>query len=662
MAVFREPRRLSDGFVTLDGGMDSGKSAVLINPNQSAFSVNVTHRHGFPQTRPGFVYRALTYENTEEETWFTTKNVQAAKVYSPFTGLPSIIALIGGRLWRVDVEAYTVIEITPSETTTTTANFIVPAVGADVTISVASNSRIFVGYPVKINQKIYTVQSKSLLTLTIRNVNDTPTDTVTSGSTVNYLIPSPETIEVAHMEQAEEFMVIQDGQSYPIFYNGAVATIGNKVGDLPVGTVLTYGLGRIWVAKGREFAAGDIVNGDEILGRANVLKFTENTYLAEGGAFALPMQSGSVTGMIFTANLDASLGQGELLIGSARGIASVNVPPDRDTWKNLQYPVQRISALEYGPLSHESMVLVNSDVFYRARDGIRSFVIARRDFGTWGNTPISKEMARVLDLDSQGLLNFVSAVNFDNRYLITVSPVKVTNGCYFKGLVALDFDLISSMGRKAPPAYDGLWTGINPTKILKGEFEGEDRCFVFHRNDDEENELWEISKTERFDTTPEGERRIKSFIETRSFNFETVNQIKKLQTADVFFDNVVGEVDFDVKFRPDQYPVWTDWASWSEEAIYKKCPTTGCLTLGNYQPQFRPRMRLPQPSDACEESTGRPLRFGYEFQGRIQWTGFARLKTFVMYADITDEEPFGECRLDGTAKTIDSCPIDPYEL
>src|SRR4029079_13150679 len=86
-----------------------------------------------------------------------------------------------------------------------------------------------------------------------------------------------------------------------------------------------------------------------------------------------------------------------------------NLPTNRDLWSTITTPIQTIALSGFGPLNQNSVQVVNTDVFYRAQDGLRSFVMARRDFFTWGNVPISREMTRVLKPETKSLRRFASA-------------------------------------------------------------------------------------------------------------------------------------------------------------------------------------------------------------------------------------------------------------
>jgi len=290
--------------------------------------------------------------------------------------------------------------------------------------------------------------------------------------------PSSSTMPQVWMQQAENYLVVQDGQSRPFIFDGST-TRRAEDDEVPVGSgPMAYGMLRLWVAMGKSYVAGDVAGGP-----TGVLKFTENDYIAEGGEFSLPMSAGNITAMQFTATPNTALGQGELLIFTPDAVFSNTAPVDRDAWKNLVQPIQTITLINNGAQSQNSTALVNGDVFMRSRDGIRSVIQAVRYFQQWGNTPLSNELSRVLPKDDPTLLKYVSAVEFDNRLLMTCQPVPLTNGCYFTGIASLDFEPITSMGEKQPPAYDGVWTGRQVYQLVKGRFGGVERCFAFCRSE-----------------------------------------------------------------------------------------------------------------------------------------------------------------------------------
>ena len=146
-----------------------------------------------------------------------------------------------------------------------------------------------------------------------------------------------------------------------------------------------------------------------------------------------------------------------------------------------------VSLDRFGAMSQFSIQPINGDLFYRSPDGIRSFILARREFGTWGNVPISRELSRVMD-DDKSMLHFTSSTLFDNRFLFTVGVIRDRTGAYFQGIGVLDFDLLSSMGQKAAPVYDGIWTGLRVTRLLTGDVRGNTKCLAFAVDEDGGNQ------------------------------------------------------------------------------------------------------------------------------------------------------------------------------
>ena len=250
--------------------------------------------------------------------------------------------------------------------------------------------------------------------------------------------------------------------------------------------------------------------------------------------------------------------------------------------------------------------------------GVRSFIIARRSFNDWGNTPTSNGILYIAGNDQTNLLWASSAVVLDNRLLMTGQPRYNAEGVIHKALMVLDFDLITSLRKKFPPAWAGIWTGLNVLQVVKTENAYGDRCFSIARGSDDTIQIWEITKSDKFDNNiTDGKKEIEWMVQTRAYNFEVPFGLKRLDSGDLFIDQLEGDVSFNVTYRPDQYPGWIEWTDFSECAT-----TTQCLDLcplTNFKPQYRPKMRFPTPSDApCNETISTPARNLYEVQGIVR--------------------------------------------
>ena len=564
-----ERKRLPDGFDTLLLGVNEGLSASLLPRNQAARLTNVTVRGGYATCRPSFVKFPLQFQDQEQTDWWKQHNVQGRGVYRSPVGVPSLIYSVGGRIFKVDVNKP-------------------------------------------------------------RNTNVIELTPVGDWNPSNR--PHAWMLQLGNTK----YFVIQDGQSIPLIYDGATcrrASLGFPQYEVPVGTAMAYGLGRLAVVRPhrKSYVIGDIVNGG-----TEVIQFTEDNYLNEGGDITVPID-GEINALAITSQIDRSVGQGELVAFTQYGAASARIGELRTTWKDIQF--QYVALIGSGATSHNSVTLVNGDLFFRAPEGFRSVAMTRSEFqGAWGRTPISREVNLTLSYDTDHLLGFCESALFDNRLLMLCNQTPLTNGCYHRGIIALDFDLISSMGAKAPPAYDGLWMGFNFTSIVSGDFNNGERCFVTHRNDDGENELWELQKegyldngVNRIQWAIEGPALIRSDIQNMS--------LKSLETGDISLDGIIGEVDWRVQFKSDQSPCFLDWADGRFCAKSKSCDA-GCEQVITYQPQYRTKIRFPQPPDTCSPSDNKPARLGYEFQTRYVFTGKATLNA-ARIAAIEQREDLG---------------------
>lgn len=388
------------------------------------------------------------------------------------------------------------------------------------------------------------------------------------------------------------------------------------------------------LANGKDFVAGDIVGGPSGTKALNfrdaVLNITENSFLVGGGNFTVPGNIGDIRAMIFTAQLDAALGQGPLMIFTPTHVFSCNAPVDRLTWQQLTNPILTESAIGNGGLGQDSTFAVNSDTTYRSTDGIRSLILSSQDFNTWVRTPISHEVQRVLSRDNQALLAFGQGTFFDNRTLMSASPISTPQGVYHQALIALNTDLLTTVREKKPPAYDGIWPGMNVMRLITNQFSSVERCYQFVYNTVLATlELWELmpesaSDVENQNALPiigdNGTQAIEWWFESPVL-FKEQNPanrtFKQLVNGEIMVDKLVGRVDFEAFWKPDQYPCWIPWFNWSE------CSTqnTGATT-DNTKPAFAPRMGLGSPSSTpCDPFTNRPLNQGYNFQVKFVITG-----------------------------------------
>jgi hypothetical protein len=315
---------------------------------------------------------------------------------------------------------------------------------------------------------------------------------------------------------------------------------------------------------------------------SDVLRFTETTFLNEGGALAPTGKIGRITALAFLPLQDTATGQGDLIAFCERGAVTFEVSAPRDQWKNT-VGFQRVLFDNIGSTS-DSILPVNGDLFFRSREGngIRTYRNARGESDGYGQTPVSAEIDPVLKQDTPWMLDGVTFASFDNRLLMTCLPRRFPRRAadqtqadqyaaepvptFYEGIAVLDFQSSSAGRGKSAAVFDGVWTGLRVMKLMQGLFDGDPRCFAicFHEDDTGRRvELWEITKNDEFDTPVEGKRRINAGIVTKAFNLGDQMSLKKLIRCDLWFDDLGGGLDYpfecELAYRPDDYPNFTTW-------------------------------------------------------------------------------------------------------
>ena len=530
--MITDKNRVYDGWFSLEGGVDAGRSPTLLEPNQCVSANNMVFRGGHPTVRPGFRKLTENFLNADhcytvagvdtedfvptQEAWRAYKHgfFQCAVGYSPHHGEDCLMAMVNGRLFKI-----------------------VPGVAE------AKVTEIVLPY---------------------RNT---------------YLR------QIAYMLQADKWLIVQDGQSKPILYDGATARRSkNDITDpekteVPVGTIMAYGMGRVCViVNDRDVAFGDLHGSHEGPDPSDsLILFTERNFLAGGFDAAIPFEHGKATGMVFFPQLDTSTGNGQLMVFSERGASSFFLSLPRELWQTSQFQIHALSTT--GLRGDKSVSVVNEDLWFRAEDGYRSYRQARSEATGWSHIPLSTNVKQFLNLDTPRLLKFGSAIYFDNRIIGTCTPHWNQMRRFHNGMVVVDFDIISAFGTKNRPAWDGHWSKMRICQLVTGNFNGITRAFIFGMEQQEDregntkmsNQLYEISLDDRDDWDGLVEWELVS----RGFDFSKLSQQGNSFTENELYDGDVWlERDYrmtcthlKIFYRPDNYPNGCPGASTSGYSV-----------------------------------------------------------------------------------------------
>ncbi len=221
-----KPPYLFDSVGPFSSGMNAGLLPSQLTRDQLAFASNVTVRGGYAQPRQP--NRRITLDWGGDGVLQERQQAgrfQGSGYYKADDGTGSLLASIGGRLFQFtpDDRTAAVREVTIAHNTLVTVGFAAPAPGAQVTIQVVSTVNLAANVPIKIGPYNYIIVSvDSPTVLTVENVDD-PGPLVAAGAVLQFWDVNPASRTQVWMWQAEKWMIVQDGQSVPIFFDGASA-------------------------------------------------------------------------------------------------------------------------------------------------------------------------------------------------------------------------------------------------------------------------------------------------------------------------------------------------------------------------------------------------------------------------------------------------------
>ena len=685
--MIADTERLIDGFRGLPAGMDGSKEPPQTPEDAVWYATNVTFRGGNgPATRPGFREIPSDYwrdpapgatdydqdlvDGATSRTRYINNVRGAAYVQGVFLyqdpreGNPTqMIVVADGKITALDFNDASCYLLNPTDGIsddvpvymTQAERFLIIQTGQD-------EPRIYDGYVLRRaseygNQAVpigkQMAYGQGRLFVAVNEGSEVIAgDLVFGGSTTNVGItvssaanPTVITTATNHGFSVGDQITISGHSSTPPI--NSTYTIGT----VPTGTSFTIPVAVTSAGSGG-FVARFNAGAD-----SDLLRFTETTFLNEGGSFAPTGKVGRVTSLAFLPVQDTATGQGDLIAFCERGAVTLQVSAPRDQWKNLQ-GFQRVLFDNIGSTS-DSILAVNGDLFFRSREGngIRTYRNARGEADGYGQTPISAEIDPVLRQDTQWMLDGVSMVNFDNRLLMTCFPRQYPRlaidqaqadlfaadpiPTLYEGIAVLDFQSVSVGRGKTAAVFDGVWTGLRILKLVQGTFDGDPRCFAVCFHEDETGrriEIWEVTRRDEFDTPVEGKRRITAGIVTRAFNFEDKMGLKKLIRCDLWFDDLGGGEDFpfecELAYRPDDYPNFTTWQRF-ERAFETEFNIPTYVTTPaepfNLERGYAPQVRFPVPPRTANIATSVPAYLGHDFTLRVNWTGRAHLGRLMLH-------------------------------
>lgn len=569
------PQPPVDSVSVLMGGMHGGISPMFLGPTQFARGINISCRGGLAHTRPGWHKLATVPDGISP--------FQGAARWSLPDGFDAVVMCFAGYLWILHLGTLTFTKIGDSVFTPNTQVFFAQA---DRYLVISEGQRI----------SAYDWQNGAPVLL-YSSVQGQPPGT--------FKVPPATVMQFC---QGRLHMVVP---TLPDVVNGV---------NTPLQTNNQY------------FVSGDIrMPADP----TTLLNYTEIQTINGGGALGMPDSLGSISGMTAFRNSPTGTGVGALVTLCTNGVAAFNVALPRAALNDAngntvipgwyQQQIGQVLFFGAGTRSPWSVLPVNNDVVYRGVDGIRflrytagvSESANSNASGGLANQPQSFEVSPWLSTDPAASLPYVSAAFADSRLMMTSQP-SITEARSFQGIISMDNAVSQSMTQTAPPAYDGMWTGIPVGQLMTVNYQGQTvplavctdgtvRILDGTRMDD--------------DGTP-----IESQLTTRSLFSETRSQVKELSLVELWLSGLVGPTSVTVYYRPDKHPYWNQLG---ETRTFNIAPGSA--------PQERRGINFVlQKEDGRYTRPGvnsMGIRIGYTYQFLIKITGYAQIEQFIARAD-----------------------------
>lgn len=454
--------------------------------------------------------------------------------------------------------------------------------------------------------------------------------------------------------KAEKYCIIQDGVTDAIIMGSTTATSArHRIAandEVPVGTIMAYGHNRLFVVPDqvngedgrRFFLAGDLARPNNV---AHLLGFTDTEYLDGGGALSLPQESGFIGGMIIQKNVDTGDGYGPLIVGTQDAFAAFAIDQPRASdavlgivgWTDRD--IRRVMFGNAGLCSPFSIVTINSDVWFRGYDGLRSLAVTiAENAQSLRNEPMSGEMQNIFALDDDDSLANVSMAYADSRLFCTAVPSEEPSK--FKGLAVLDFAPVQNVKQRSSPSFDGVCTGALFLQVLTARYQGHDRLFAFVQNAQGTVDIcWLDPDAE---TDPNGSAP-ECRVYTRRMDCGYPRNLKTLKNVLVWASDIRGDCELEVFAKADDFPFWARVG----EKVSISAPVGG----GGFS-QERPSLRFAAGEPICDPINGGNGYRGYGFQLCLVWTGRMNIKQCVLDADVAADVTTGACEAAGTGVTL----------
>lgn len=460
-------------------------------------------------------------------------------------------------------------------------------------------------------------------------------------------------------------LVMQDGETAAAFWDGEENRHLDQGAALetPIGTWMKWAGQRLWIAKDNAVLAGDL---------ADPLKFTERVEGTGRGDFRF---SDTITGLAIFLSDNR---QSDLMVfcENETSILKSSIIT-RDEWEGTQ-GFQSILYPNIGCISGRSVVSHSGLLWWYSNGGLVSSDSATTSFLTSQVRFRDIEMARS-KVNFSNHINNIAGGSFESYLIMSVPSGDDLNA----HTMVLDFAIADELMETAPPAWQGVWTGIRPIEWQSDTYGGARRCFCISTDyqaitgETSKNHLWEAFRPERYDSyyqkNLQGEYDLKKNRVYWSAETKTVGDgldRKAFKYAEIDLIELGDSVDLKLSYFGTR-GIYRDIQSKTIEATLDptRFKSTVLNELYSQEKSFRPQTRRIKTQ---EEINKRSLIDGMQseymfnqdkaFGIMVQGCGRCAIEAMRIYVDVTEERPTGTVEKDETGIKVLLMDGQQFEL
>lgn len=428
-------------------------------------------------------------------------------------------------------------------------------------------------------------------------------------------------------------LIVSDGQGLPyvLGLNGSFIRTDPSKNQLPVVLMMVYVQNRLWWVDETAQAVGFSDLQDP-------LSVQEMIDLNLFGFVTPPDNRDPITAVGTQRYFNLDQNGGELVFSTTRNVYAVSVPANipPNFWRAEGAGLVRLVIANAGATSAYSFTNFNVNLFYRTQaTGLVNF---KQTQAQWQNSDElisnSIEVDYYFKNDTPWMLDQCWSCNFKGRLLTTVSPTLANGYCYWRGLISMNPAPYYGSLQRLPRRFEGLWTGVNPWCLLHQQSTIE-KLFTVSYDGDGKNRIYELVE-DRYDVAPDGNRKeIECAVETRSYAFQSLPQLKTLDYAFYSLDRISTDVHVNGYSRSSLLGAW--------EQFYEMTHQVGvCCPEQELEDEQGNKVCYPWNIVAPESRVGFPIseadEFGFKYfyfkQYRFEFRGEFEMSTFAASASL----------------------------